>query len=88
MVTQTYQPKTCKSWRLLIFLYNDPRNFSLNGKMLESQKKIGAHYIFVIVQIVNGHFLSICCFIPVYILLTIYYFVRILRILYRMGIDV
>ena len=56
--------------------------------MLESRKNIGAHDIFVKVQIVNGHFLSICCLIPVYILLTIYYFVRILRILYRMGIDV
>ena len=56
--------------------------------MLESRKKIGAHDIFVKVQIVNGHFLSLCCLIPVYILQTIYYFVRILRILYRMGIDV
>ena len=88
MVTQTYQPKTCKSWRLWIFLYKDTRNFSLNSKMLESRKKIGAQDIFVKVQIVNGNFLSICCLIPVYILLTIYYFVRILRILYRMGIDV
>ena len=77
---QTCQRKICKSERLWIFLFKKPRDFSLNREILKSWKNCDLRYLRNIVQSVSRHFWFIWYFIPAYVLLKTYWFIRVFGI--------
>ena len=89
--SQTCKPKFLKSGWLWIFLFKKPRDFSLNREILKSWKNCDSCYFCNIVYSANGYFWFVCYFIPAYVLLKTYCFIRdfgITRIWYFKEIDV